>query len=1177
MRLRRLDLTRYGRFTDFSVDFGACDPSQPDLHVIHGPNEAGKSTLLAACLDLMFGIEKRSAYDFLHDYRSMRIGAALEIAGRAHEVVRIKRDNESLLGPGDQPIPEALLTAALGSIDRASYTMMFSLDDESLQSGGESILQSQGDLGRLLFSATSGLSELSRQLDDIKKSADAFHRPAARATELKQMKDRLAKLKQQQGEFDTNGRRYAELVETATSARTAYESAKTARDEISVRHDRLQRRLDALPLWANLKALHDRLEPLRDLPDPPAGWAEEAQQLSQDDASWSAQIKAADEDLVRLAGELEGIVVDTTILGLQERIDRLKDAEGRYRAAVDIAAREEERRGAGEQIAGLAGRLGRPVTIDPATLPLPAATVGGLNGLIETRSGVDARCNTARRERDAASDRTNKAMQALTALGVTADATTGVTAEVGALEALLVRVRAQEHGALVGHLRQRQAMLTAELEDDLTGLSPWRGDVDSLAALAMPERARIERWQAGLMAVREDIATLQRRQTEFVELRNRLTAEITAVKEVTGAVDDAQATAARSARDAAWQAHRDLLNAASADTFEAALSADDRLVESRLRQSADIARLRQADEEIARTKAALLPVEGQIATARACQSDIAVGIADALGPIGLPADTEPADLVRWLERRDTVLQKRTELRRIGGELQAANDAIADASAQLGAAMSAAGSPPDSSVALPRLLDLAQVAVTRENERNATIAAARKALNEEEVQLQQRQHEFSEAEQAVQSWQSAWSALLAGCWLGESPVEPSPAEVQEILQVLADVPALIEKGAELDRRIQAMNDDKARFIETIQMIAQEAGRPFETAGALEVAEDLRLRLSVALQQSKLRQSKETDLERATTLLREARQAMAEIDGRRREMVDLFATDTLTGLLQKLEQAKEKASLTQQIAVRECELVKAMKLASLAAAEVEIAEAAVDESAIEALRAESVKLATRLDDEGLRVTHLYHEAMTAEGAIAAIGGDAAVARLDEERRTLLLDIQEQTERHLRLKIGVAAAERALQIYRDRHRSSMMTRASDAFRIITRERFSDLATTPVKDGEALVGIQSNGGSLIASEMSKGTRFQLYLALRIAGYHEFAEHHEAVPFIADDIMETFDDNRSAEAFQLLARIAERGQVIYLTHHAHMRDLAQAVCGKRVHVHELPPPLTVATADILT
>jgi len=40
-------------------------------------------------------------------------------------------------------------------------------------------------------------------------------------------------------------------------------------------------------------------------------------------------------------------------------------------------------------------------------------------------------------------------------------------------------------------------------------------------------------------------------------------------------------------------------------------------------------------------------------------------------------------------------------------------------------------------------------------------------------------------------------------------------------------------------------------------------------------------------------------------------------------------------------------------------------------------------------------------------------------------------------------------------------------------------------------------------------------------------------------------LPFVADDIMETFDDDRSAEVFQLLSGIAEKGQVIYLTHHA--------------------------------
>lgn len=56
MRLRRLDLTRYGKFTDRSIDFGERTDGQPDLHIIYGPNEAGKSTAFAAFLDLLFGI-----------------------------------------------------------------------------------------------------------------------------------------------------------------------------------------------------------------------------------------------------------------------------------------------------------------------------------------------------------------------------------------------------------------------------------------------------------------------------------------------------------------------------------------------------------------------------------------------------------------------------------------------------------------------------------------------------------------------------------------------------------------------------------------------------------------------------------------------------------------------------------------------------------------------------------------------------------------------------------------------------------------------------------------------------------------------------------------------------------------------------------------------------------------
>jgi uncharacterized protein YhaN len=83
----------------------------------------------------------------------------------------------------------------------------------------------------------------------------------------------------------------------------------------------------------------------------------------------------------------------------------------------------------------------------------------------------------------------------------------------------------------------------------------------------------------------------------------------------------------------------------------------------------------------------------------------------------------------------------------------------------------------------------------------------------------------------------------------------------------------------------------------------------------------------------------------------------------------------------------------------------------------------------------------------------------------------------------------------------------------------------------------------------------------MSKGTRFQLYLALRLAGYEEFAALRPPVPFIADDIMETFDEPRSEEVFRLLGQMASVGQVIYLTHHRHLCDIArQVVPAAKIH-----------------
>ena len=1172
MRFKRLDLTRFGCFTEYHVDFGERDATKPDFHLIYGLNESGKSTLFAAVLDLLFGIEQRSSYNFLHDYGSMRIGGLLEIGGEIQELVRIKREN-GLLGPDEQPLAETVLTRALGSIDRESYTTMFSLDDDSLESGGESILESQGDLGTLLFAAASGLSEVSRQLDEIKSEVDEIYRPRATATAIGVLKRRLGDLKKEQKELDLSTAHYADLVRASETARTAHATAKKDLDQMRVELARCRRLFDALPMWDSLKGLRRRLSPLQDLPDAPAGWSEEIAQLSPREASSITAIKNAEDEITRLSGELKEVVVDEAILPLEGRLKRLKEEESRYRTATDIPQLQDEASAVQERIAACASRVGRPECKDPSTLLLDVGATAELNGLIETCSKLSTQLESARSERDLAHERVREASKAIEGLDQADD--------VKQVEIVLASVRAQDPSARLEHLGTQSSKQAEEIEAALLTLRPWQGDLAGLVELAVPESGRIACWQTDRSAAREEETRLTRKLAELGEERERIAAAILQVKKSTGAIDDEQAAAARKARDEAWKAHRSILDGsgetteagagermcATAITFKSAMSEYDRLVDLRSGQTEDITRLRLEGERLAKTNASYTHVQQQLEAMRAQLAQLNAEIDAALAPLGLPGDMELVDLQRWLERKEAALKLGADLRSTELDIRAATDNRTAAQAKLIRAMTDVAATPGDGLSLSELMAEAQRVINEQKQRSDALAARKESLEKEQRDHDlRRAPECQAAEQAVLKWQENWTGLLAGSWLCEGGSARAPEEVREILKELSALPGLIEKCADLKRRIQSMCRDQERFVKSGRSLATEAGVKFAEDDVLGSFDELHSRLSDASKQAGHRASKKTDLDRAEKSLREAKQALSAIDRRRAKMADLFGVTSLAELQRKIGDAEKKASLVEQIESSERNLVTLLWQPTLTAAEQMLAEVSTEEEAVQTRDLETTALTTRVGEKEDEVNELHHAFRSKESSLAELGGDAAVARLEEEQRTVLLEIQEQAERYLRLKIGVAAAEQAMHIYRDRHRSSMMKRSGVAFRTITRGRYQDLTTTPGKHGDILVGIRAAGGSLLASEMSKGTRFQLYLALRLAGYCEFAKFGETLPFIADDIMETFDDDRTAEAFQLLAGMAEQGQVIYLTHHAHLRDIAREVCGDGVRVHELPP-----------
>ncbi len=160
MRFNRLDLIKYGKFTDRSVEFPVA--KKQDFHLIVGPNEAGKSTLRSAIVDLLFGIHPRSLLSFLHPLNELRLGADISNTSGSIEFHRTKAQKQTLRSPLDAVLPDTALIPFVGTTDRNFFDQMFGLDHARLVSGGNSILNDKSDVGQILYQSAAGVASLGK-------------------------------------------------------------------------------------------------------------------------------------------------------------------------------------------------------------------------------------------------------------------------------------------------------------------------------------------------------------------------------------------------------------------------------------------------------------------------------------------------------------------------------------------------------------------------------------------------------------------------------------------------------------------------------------------------------------------------------------------------------------------------------------------------------------------------------------------------------------------------------------------------------------------------------------------------------------------------------------------------------------------------------------------------------
>lgn len=1145
MRLRRLSLDRFGHFTDRRFDFGPAGGGT-DFHIIYGPNEAGKTTTMEAILRLFYGFPLRDGYAFKHPRSNLQVSATLEIDGAPRDFTRLPSRSGSLVDQTGTVLPEAALASHLAGLSQEDYRRLLCLDDETIERGGEEIANAEGDIGRLLFSAAAGVADLSTVLDGARAEADAIWKQNGRKHRIAELKRDLAQIDRDIRDHDVTAAAWKSLKRDLGKAQREEAEARRARDDLTKAKAKAEARRRSLPLMAEIRDLEEAIAPWTHYPDQ-LGFSPEALIELRGQRDHAVQnIARLTDERVTLDDDRAGRSVDMAQLNLSAALDALTDLAARDRTAqLDLDRRLDEVSMAEDAMAQAARELG-VTAMGAGLMPLvvSSADIARLEDRREDLRKTVAAVATEAGEVADLADRVTMARDAVADLGP-------AEAAGPSLADILLRHDADSLSSRHAAALQAVAAAGVKARRALANLSFAGVTFDQLPVCPSSVQQAAS-WADRHQELRRDLSAMEQKRDDHVADVAARRAQARGLTTGSGIVSDAEAEAVRTARDAMWAEHLAALDTETAARFHAAMQAQDRSADTRLAQSRDLAQLREIEQAATEAQVRADEADKRLARLREESNGIEAEVSAAAAQIGLPAQMTPAEWQDWVDRHARAQEEARTLRDTEDQHAPALNAAKALLARIAEVLPE--TPPD----LARALPLARRMAEEERRQAETRQKADDLLRQARRDLARREVRLAAATKARSEAGAAWAGLVRDL-VGDAV---APDRLEATLEPLRQLREHDATRAAAERRVATMRADQAQFDQEVTALAREHGIALlataaDTFAALRVLSD------------KARSDRE-EVERIKRRIGEIDADVADLT-HRKDAIDHQAAAMAAEFpdpesLRDIDALREAALRAEKLIESRAMLAKLTRqvLSDLGAADIEAARKRLEDTTLAALDAaiESNAADLALADEAL--TRAIHNRARAEQELAGVTGDDSVARLAERKATLELQLEDAAVEHLELSLGHRLASEAIRRYRDSHRSGMLTATETCFAELTQGAYPSLTTQIDKDDEILLAVDRDGVSKRAAEMSKGTRFQLYLALRAAAHEQLVAQGTILPFFCDDIFETFDEARTSAACRVMERIGGRGQAIYLTHHRHVVEIAESVCIVTPKIHEL-------------
>ncbi len=1176
MRITELEIHDYGVFSGRRLSF-----DEGRFHVICGPNEAGKSTLLQLLREMLFGFERRCAY---HDMADGAAKASLACVLADGTRLRLLREKKKTAGAkelsgaidGGESLSPQRLAALLGHADRSLFETVFAFSLTELSEGQKAL--DQANVSERIFSiGAGGLARFSQVRRSLQATLDDLFKPRGQKQLLNAAWRDFAAAEKEFRQTQIFPRELAKRREELEAARKDHAAAKGALTAARAAQAGIEKYLRALDPWRKRCLAESELGELNALGEWPPPDRFSLDMIGRYNATAEALVEArqryrAAKDEVaesrddQAAAEAE---VNPVVLAAADRIARLQHDLGRMRQLNENIPKLDA--AVSTRAESLSGRVREMCH---------AWTVDDLESRLRFDDGVHAEFRAWRdesRELDAAlmaaekdlADREAEAERLRARLAALEAAAEEGTFEV--LESLVERAKSYRDWAKeAAHLRRDAAARNSRISDlrsrlaAAVGLSPET----PLVSLPVPSKAAVEEHV-------EAFRPLQAKADDAVRMVNHREETLRDAKETLAALESGETipnretlSADRRRRDALWRLIRrrfvegepvaddeiagylDTPGEPVADTYERRVAAADELADACFDHADAVSRREQAAE-------ALRDAEAKLADARAAAARcerLFETAQEAWTALWRPCDFQPQSpkVMRvWLDDYALLSADCEETAGIERELEELGARMNGFEAELDAALG------ETAGSIDTRLDLAE----------RRVRAAREAATERRA--------ISEQIEALDKKTSRVKKEAAGASTRRESVEAESARRREQLGLpeswnLDTLCTMLDKirgaVAENDslraewRSLEVQCDARVAFEAEAKALCREAAPDLAEAVPVDAVEELADRCA------KARMAK-TSFDEATKRRDIAERRMAEEEAKCAAQEAVLAELRAAAGAADDEQFHAKAAHVRRRSeltalAEECSRTireicypenEADFLAALAAADPDSLPGEREDAAREVHRAEEE--AERAHARVLGAQKRYEELNTREEAIRA------AAEVEDRRAALYQALDTWAPLFLADKLMTGAVAR----FEREKQPELLRRTAEWFRAMTAGRYSDVRTRIDADDE-LVVIDQRSLEKAPNALSRGTREQLYLALRLSFVEHYCRRSEPLPLVFDDILVNFDDRRERETLAALAaELPETIQVLFLTCHEETRARAEEAWSGRCRAHTLP------------